>query len=199
VRAALRRSSVWAPLGGLSGLARAVTGSTTAGPITSSCSRQTKLLAHGTPSAIWGGRRAAPAIGHRAAERLPEIDVQQRPLPAPACNGTREPTTGGAAGGCSIRIRHLHPLPGPRHTASRRRLQPSLPGIRCTACVAPGTYRTSLPSASHPACCHHSAHCGRAQPFPLERPLSVGACHHGGLRLKESQVCTRLIWLPCHG
>jgi hypothetical protein len=34
----------------------------------------------GLPSAIWGGRRAAPAIGHPVAERLPEIDVQQRPL-----------------------------------------------------------------------------------------------------------------------
>jgi hypothetical protein len=102
-------------------------------------------------SAIWGGRRAAPAIGRPVAERLPEIVVQP-PLPAPACNGTREPTT------CSIRIRHLHPPPGPRHTANgasapTRRLQPP---ARCPACASPAC----TPSASHlrlrPLCAHRT-------------------------------------------
>jgi hypothetical protein len=144
VRAALRGSSVWAPLGGLSGLARAA-----------SAAGRPSCWPMGLPSAIWGGRRAAPAIGHPVAERLPEIDVQQRPLPAPACNGTREPSTGDAAGGCSIRIRHLHPSPGPRHTARDGDCSASLPGTRCTACVAPGLRPTS---ASLPACrCHRRA------------------------------------------
>ncbi|KAF2848125.1 hypothetical protein T440DRAFT_481196 [Plenodomus tracheiphilus IPT5] len=44
------------------------------------CSRQTKLLAHGRPSAIWGGRCPPPAIGRPPAERFPEIDM--RPAPA---------------------------------------------------------------------------------------------------------------------
>lgn len=70
------------------------------------CSRQTKSLAHGCPSAIWGRRSMAPFIGRCVAERLPEIDMRPHPLPAPACNGTREPMTWGFADGCSIR--HLH-------------------------------------------------------------------------------------------
>jgi hypothetical protein len=67
------------------------------------CSRQTKLLAHGCPSAIWGGPCIASVIGLFVAERLPEIGMRPPSLSSTACNGTREPTTWGFAGGCSIR------------------------------------------------------------------------------------------------
>ena len=51
------------------------------------CRRQTKLLAHGYPSAIWGGRSFANTIGHLAAEHLPEIGMQ------PACPCQCSPAT----------------------------------------------------------------------------------------------------------
>lgn len=39
------------------------------------CSRQTTRLAHGCPSAIWGGRCADASSGFDLADRLPEIDM----------------------------------------------------------------------------------------------------------------------------
>ena len=56
------------------------------------CSRQTKLLAHGYPSAIWGGRNPVLFIGLRLGERLPEIDMRPAPCacpPAPAMASQR--------------------------------------------------------------------------------------------------------------
>ena len=52
------------------------------------CSRQTKLLAHGYPSAIWGGHGSAALIGLSLTDRLPEIDIRPAsPCSLPACNG----------------------------------------------------------------------------------------------------------------
>jgi hypothetical protein len=74
------------------------------------CSRQTKLLAHGYPSAIWGGRCSASFIGLYPSRASSRNRHAAMPLPAPACNGAREPMTWDFAGGCSIT--HLHPSLG---------------------------------------------------------------------------------------
>lgn len=53
------------------------------------CRRQTKQLAHGYPSAIWGGRSSAYTIGHPVVKRLPEIDMQPAcPCQCPLSTGT---------------------------------------------------------------------------------------------------------------
>ena len=53
------------------------------------CRRQTKLLAHGYQSAIWGGRSSADTIGHLADECLPEIELQLAcPCQRPSAMGT---------------------------------------------------------------------------------------------------------------
>jgi hypothetical protein len=48
-------------------------------PLGRACGRQTKLLAHGYPSAIWGGLCSTALIGFRAAECLPEVDLPPAP------------------------------------------------------------------------------------------------------------------------
>jgi hypothetical protein len=69
------------------------------------CRRQTKLLAHGYASAIWGGRSSADTIGYLAAERLPEIDnVTSLSLFVWTSNGDNEAWHGSFQDACSIDI-----------------------------------------------------------------------------------------------
>lgn len=113
------------------------------------CSRQTTALAHGYPSAIWGGRWAAAAIGS-APRRAPS---RNRPCDCATCNGDREPMTRRLCRANANAPSHTHASP---------------------ACV---THPTARPAQSPHWCNHHgilgTPHaCPPACPSPSHQPCN---------------------------